>query len=153
MVKCWPGPGQKHNLFEVYLDGINKKFVFFHYHLKSRDFTDNAGAIKLGTMQTNHYTSYSCYYFKSQQLDVKRSYLKCILDGINKKFISFQYHLNCRDLTDNAGAIKRGLMQKIKTLYMLVFFTSSLDKLMSNNYRGRNIYLIDVKINPIFSDV
>ena len=57
---------------------MNQKFVFFQYHLNCRDFTENAGAIKRGLMQTNQNTVRGCFYLKSQQLDVTRRYFKCI---------------------------------------------------------------------------
>ena len=42
--------------FETYLDVIKKKMIYFHYHQKCLDITDNRGDIELDLIQSSQYT-------------------------------------------------------------------------------------------------
>ena len=45
--------------FETYLDVINKKMIYFHYHQKCQDITDNRGDIELDLNQTSQITVFT----------------------------------------------------------------------------------------------
>ena len=110
----------------MYLDGINKNVVFFHYHLNCRDFTDNEGVIKCGLMQTNQNTVYARFYFKSQQVDVN-IWIESIKTSYFVSIISIVGILLTMQLLLNLVECKQ-----IKILFMLVF-TSNLNNLMSTD--------------------
>ena len=40
--------------FETYLDVIKKMMIYFHYHQKSQDITDNRGDIEFDSIQSSH---------------------------------------------------------------------------------------------------
>ena len=42
--------------FESYLDVIMKKMIYFHYHQKCQDITDNRGDIELDLIQSSQNT-------------------------------------------------------------------------------------------------
>ena len=45
--------------FESYLDVIMKKMIYFHYHQKCQDITDNRGDIELDLIQTSQNTVFT----------------------------------------------------------------------------------------------
>ena len=49
----------KSTRFETYLDVIKKKMVYFHYHKKCQDITDNRGDIELDSIQTSQNTVFT----------------------------------------------------------------------------------------------
>ena len=46
--------------FETYLDVIKKKMIYFHYHQKCQDITDNRGDIELDSIQSSQNTVFTC---------------------------------------------------------------------------------------------
>ena len=50
--------------FEAYLDEIQKKHVYFHYHVNCHHITDNAGDIKLESLELNQNSVLTYYYVK-----------------------------------------------------------------------------------------
>ena len=46
--------------FETYLDVIKKTMIYFHYHQKCQDITDNRGDIELDLIQSNENTVFTC---------------------------------------------------------------------------------------------
>ena len=49
----------KSTAFETYLDVINKKMIYFHYHQKYQDITDNRGDIELDRIKTSQNTVFT----------------------------------------------------------------------------------------------
>ena len=45
--------------FECYLDVIKKKIIYFHYHQKCQDITDNIGDIELDLIQSSQNTVFT----------------------------------------------------------------------------------------------
>ena len=45
--------------FKTYLDVIKKKMIYFHYHQKCQDITDNRGDIELDLIQSSHNSLFS----------------------------------------------------------------------------------------------
>ena len=48
------------------------------------------------------------------------------LDEMKEKHVYFQYHLNCQDITDNAGDNKLYLMESIQNTVITYFYVEIL---------------------------
>ena len=71
----------------MYLAAINKKLLYFYYHLNCLHINDKAGDIKLGVMLTSQNTIYAPLQVKSHHNDANRQDLKCILlQSINSSY-------------------------------------------------------------------
>ena len=46
--------------FETYLEVIKKKMIYFHYHQKCQDITDNRGDIEFDSIQSSKNTVITC---------------------------------------------------------------------------------------------
>ena len=46
--------------FESYLDVIKKTIIYFHYHQKCQDITNNRGDIELDSIQSSKNTVITC---------------------------------------------------------------------------------------------
>ena len=49
----------KSTAFETYLDVIKKTLIYFHYHQKCQDITDNRGDIALDLIQSSQNTIFT----------------------------------------------------------------------------------------------
>ena len=95
--------------FETYLDVIKKTIIYFHYHQKCQDITDNRGDIELNPIRSKH-----CIYLnliRIVSVQSKSTGFETPLDVFKKKMIYFHYHQKCQDITDNAGDIELDLIQ------------------------------------------
>ena len=87
--------------FETHWDVFKKKMIYFHYHQKCPDITDNRGDIELDLIQSSQ--KY-CIYLKLiiiVSIQSKSTGFETYLDVIKKKMIYFHCHQKCQDIPDN----------------------------------------------------
>ena len=73
--------------FETHLDVFKKKMIYFHYHQKCPDITDNTGDIELDLMQSSQK---HCIYLKLVRIvsiQSKSTGFETYLDVIKKTMI------------------------------------------------------------------
>ena len=82
-----------------------------HYHLECQDITDNAGDNKLWLFQSIQKVIQP---IEMGNLDDKGLDFKCGALSLDSQMVNIHYHLECQDITDNAGDNKLWLFQSIQ---------------------------------------
>ena len=85
---------------------LRKKKVYFQYHLNCQGITDKWGDIELCLTWSNRKIVSAGWHLKFDQIDFNRRNLSLTWMQLRKKKVSFQYQLNCQDITDKWGDIE-----------------------------------------------